>query len=123
MVDGLMVLILVVCLVVEGMVEEFIVSYVDVNVVDEFGKLVLYWVVVVNNVEVILVLFKNGVNKDMQDSKEEIFLFLVVCEGSYEVVKLLLDYFVNCEIIDYLDRLLWDVVQERLYQDIVCLLD
>lgn len=50
-------------------------------------------------------------------------MFFVVREGSYEVVKIFLDYFVNRDIIDYMDRFFRDVVRDRMYYDIVRFLD
>uniref|UniRef100_A0A673LLV5 Neurogenic locus notch homolog protein 1 n=1 Tax=Sinocyclocheilus rhinocerous TaxID=307959 RepID=A0A673LLV5_9TELE len=121
--DGTTPLILAARLAVEGMVEELINCHADVNAIDDSGKSALHWAAAVNNLDAVIVLLKNGANKDMQNNKEETPLFLAAREGSYETAKVLLEHFANREITDHMDRLPRDIAQDRMHHDIVRLID
>ena len=87
------------------------------------GKTALHWAAAVNNCNAMLVLLKNRAYRDMQDNKGETPLFLAAQEGHFQAVKLLLDHFANRDPTDDMGRRPQDIAQERLYQDIVSLLE
>ncbi|XP_048844850.1 neurogenic locus notch homolog protein 1-like [Brienomyrus brachyistius] len=121
--DGTTPLILAARLAVEGMVEQLAHCHADVNAVDVHGKSALHWAAAVNNVEAVLILVKNGANRDLQDLKEETPLFLAAREGSFDAARVLLDHCCSRDITDHLDQLPRDVACERMHHDIVQLLD
>lgn len=43
------------------------------------GKSALHWAAAVNNVDATLVLLKNGANRDMQDNKVLVHVYLFMC--------------------------------------------
>uniref|UniRef100_A0A3B3RYI9 Notch C-terminal domain-containing protein n=1 Tax=Paramormyrops kingsleyae TaxID=1676925 RepID=A0A3B3RYI9_9TELE len=121
--DGTTPLILAARLAVEGMVEQLAHCHADVNAVDAHGKSALHWAAAVNNVEAVLILVKNGANRDLQDLKEKTPLFLAAREGSFDAARVLLDHCCSRDITDHLDQLPRDVARERMHHDIVQLLD
>jgi len=71
----------------------------------------------------VITLLQRDANKDAQDAKEQTPLFLAAREGSYEAVKILLDYNANRDMPDHMDKLPHNIAHERMHHDIVCLLD
>ncbi|XP_072892368.1 uncharacterized protein [Hemitrygon akajei] len=89
----------------------------------DVGKSALHWAAAVNNVEALVVLLRNGADKDMQDSKEETPLFIAAREGSHESARILLESQAQRETPNFLGRTPHDVAIERSHHDIVRLLE
>jgi len=75
--DGTTPLILAARLAIEGMVEDLIHADADINIPDNSGKTALHWAASVNNVDAVNILLANNANKDAQDDKVNIYIFLL----------------------------------------------
>lgn len=74
--DGTTPMILAARLAMEGMVEELINADADINAIDDLGKTALHWAASVNNADATLILLQQGANRDAQDQKVKLSVFV-----------------------------------------------
>jgi ankyrin repeat protein len=95
----------------------------NLGLCDDQGKTALHWAAAVNNSEGVMMLLKQGAQKDSQNHKGETPLFLAGAEGSLESAKILLDNFASRNIQDGLGNSPVDAAINRGHNDVAVLLN